>query len=84
MNFVGIGNVDSTFDLWFNTVPNGPKVLIWRMAFIALLKAIWRIRNKVVFQHESFDNIGYLEMYRFDLAWWVKAKWGKNVPSIID
>lgn len=23
-------------------------------------------------------------MYHFDLAWWVKAKWGKLVPSVID
>lgn len=36
MNFVGVWDVVSTFDIWFHAVSKGPKIFIWRMAFFAL------------------------------------------------
>lgn len=49
MTFVGLGNVVSTFDLWSHAYPNGSKVFLWCLAFIALVWIIWRLRNRTIF-----------------------------------
>lgn len=65
---MGVGDVALTFDLWFHAFSMGPKHMIWRMAFEALLWVSWRIRNRVIFRQGIFVEFGCLEMFCFDLA----------------
>lgn len=37
-----------------------------------------------MFQHEIFYDERCLEIFRFDMAWWVKSEWGELVPSVTD
>lgn len=83
LNFVWAGDIGTTFDVWFHAFPKGPKILIQRMA-VALLLAIWRMRNMVVFTHGTFEEASCFEMFRFDLACWIKAEWIEHVPSVAD
>lgn len=46
---------------------------------MTLIWSIWRIRNRIVFQLEAFDEEGCFELCLFDLAWWVKVEWGKSI-----
>lgn len=38
----------------------------------------------MIFRHETFDDEGSFEMWRFNLAWWAKSKWGNQVSYMID
>lgn len=71
---MGAGDVVSTFDLWFNAFTKGPKLLIWRMACIALVWTIWRLRNISVFLREVFGKEGCFELVHFDFTWWIKME----------
>lgn len=57
-------------------------MVVWRIIFLANVWVIWRRHNKVVFHVDAFDEVGCLELCRFDLTWWVKAKWGDLVPLV--
>lgn len=52
------------------------------MACVAMIRTIWRMRNQILFWRETFDEDVYFDMWWFDLAWWVKAKWGQHVSSM--
>lgn len=60
------------------------KKCIWQMASIAIMWSIWRIRNRVAFQHDNLDEDGCFEWCCCDLVWWVKAKWGEQVPYMVN
>lgn len=56
MNFVGARDIATTCDIWFHAISSGPKRLIWRVAFLAMLWAICKMRNRVVFWHRSHSR----------------------------
>lgn len=64
--------------------PSSQKMLIWQMTSSILLWSICRLRNHVVFQRDNFDQDRCYEMCRYELAWWIKAKWGELVPSVLN
>lgn len=64
----------TNLDIWFHALPRCQKMLIWQMAIIALVWSIWRMRIRVIFQRESFDEGSCFELCHFDLAWWVKTE----------
>lgn len=57
-----------SFSIWCYTLLKGPKSLIWQVAFIATIWAIWRLRNRVAFQQECFDEKRCFDMFYFDLS----------------
>lgn len=42
------------------------------------------VRNRIIFQNESFNDNECFELWRFEFAWWIKAEWGEQVPSVVD
>lgn len=45
MNFVGLGDITTSFEVWMYVFPKGRKALIWLMVFIAAVRVISRMRN---------------------------------------
>lgn len=54
------------------------------LPFVALASTIWRMRNRVIFQRDTFDEEGCFEIWHFDLAWWFKIEWEKQTPFVAD
>lgn len=79
-----IGDVVTCFNIWCHAIPKDPREPIWRMAFVALVWVIWKIRNRVIFRRETFDEESYFKMWHFELAWLVKIEWGKLVSLVAD
>lgn len=67
-SMLGAGDVDTNFEIWFLTSVLGQRTVFWRMIFLAVVWAIWRYRNKIVFQGNRFDKDGCFECCRFDLT----------------
>lgn len=68
-NFVGLGDIVTTFNIWFHTSCSSQKISIWQMACnIALLWYVWRMSNQVIFQQYSFDEERCFKLCYFDLA----------------
>lgn len=68
MDYVRPGDVVTSFEAWVHIFHRDPKMVIWWMTFLALVWAIWRFKNKNIFQHKTFDEGGWFELWRFDLA----------------
>lgn len=45
---------------------------------------IWKKRDRIIFNRESFDEERCFEMWHFKLTWWNKVEWGEQVPSVED
>lgn len=82
--FCGAGDVATSIDVWFHAHPMSLKIQIWRLAFCALLWAIWSMKNSVIFHQGSFNDVGCFEMFQFDLVWWIKVEWDEQVTLVAD
>lgn len=63
-----------SFDIWCYALPKGSRDSIWKLAFVALALVIWRMKNWIIFHQEFFYDEGCLEIWCFDLAWWIKVE----------
>lgn len=52
MNFMGASNLVTSFEISFHAYPRGSKEHVWQLAFSALIWAIWKTWNRVVFFSE--------------------------------
>lgn len=84
MNFVGAENMVTYFYSQVYIVSWGLKMVIWRMAFSSVIWPIWMSRSQVVFQHENFKEDECFERCCFNLVWWVKAKQGDQVLTVVE
>lgn len=68
-NFVGAGDVVTTFDIWFHTSCSSQKISVWQMAcIIALLRYVLRMSNQVIFQQYSFDKEWCFKLCHFEVS----------------
>lgn len=70
--------------MWLHTVLPVSSIEPWRLALFALAWTIWKMRNRVVFRHGTFDSGVCLELFWFHYAWWSRLAWGDCIISVSD
>lgn len=70
---MNVGDLVTSFDIWFHVSSEGPKMVFWWVAFLAIVWVICRIKNRIVFQHDMFNEDDCVELCRFNLYWCAKA-----------
>ncbi|XVF83559.1 hypothetical protein PTKIN_Ptkin16aG0498800 [Pterospermum kingtungense] len=65
----------SNFIEWHSLLPSSSGEIIWKISFYAILWSIWILRNEVVFKNKQLDFIMLIDLVKFRIIHWAKAKW---------
>ncbi|XVF04129.1 hypothetical protein REPUB_Repub05bG0055500 [Reevesia pubescens] len=65
-------------------LPAGQSTEVWRMVFLAIIWSIWLCRNDMIFNGKFLDTHQLLDLTKYRLATWFKAKWPAAAFSFVD
>ena len=69
---------------WQHALPNKCYKVMWKMAFFAIIWSIWLLRNDLVFNGKVFDFQQTIDIVKFRIASWFKAKWPNCPNTLLD
>ena len=72
------------FLAWQQALSDKCSTELWKMSFFAITWSIWLMRNGIMFNGDVFDFEKIIDITKYRLASWFKAKWLDSPHSISD
>ncbi|XVF83888.1 hypothetical protein PTKIN_Ptkin16aG0529800 [Pterospermum kingtungense] len=72
------------FQEWIHLLPDSSRNKLWLMSFGVIVWTIWLFRNDIVFKNKQLDLLKIIDLIKYRLAIWAKAKWPHLQLSVMD
>ncbi|XVF78436.1 hypothetical protein PTKIN_Ptkin14bG0132900 [Pterospermum kingtungense] len=72
------------FQEWIHLLPDSSRNKLWLMSFGVIVWTIWLFRNDMVFKNKQMDLLKIIDLIKYRLAIWAKAKWPHLQLTVMD